>query len=90
MKDAPAQGDDHQLILNLLTSANSLASIRDALDRIARQSSDKQLNIYLGPVRKVLGSATLQTMDDSVKIKLPIDQVPYSPLIAYCRRNGGT
>ena len=86
MKAGYPEPDDHQLISNVVTSAGTLASMREALDRIARQCSDKQLTISLAPVRKALASAALQNIDDSARITLPVDQAPYSSLIAYCRR----
>jgi hypothetical protein len=72
-----------------LTSSTTLASKREVLNLVARQSSDAQLKIYVAAVRAVLASAAVQYMKDSVTIELPLDRVPYSALIAYCRRRIG-
>ena len=87
--NTPAEPDDHELILNVLTGSHTLAFVREALDRVARQSSDRQLKIYLAPVRNVLASAALQNRNEREGIRLPDDQAPYSALMAYCRRKVG-
>ena len=81
--------DDLQAILDALLNGGTLASIRATLNRVMRESSDGQLKIYLAPVRAILGSAAIKSMDDSTSIVLPSKSTPYGPLIAYCRRRIG-
>jgi hypothetical protein len=78
-----------RLILDALSTGGTLGHVRAALNAVARQTSDERLKIYLAPVRQVLASTALQTMDDSVKMAFPLDRAPYSALMAYCRRQGG-
>jgi hypothetical protein len=83
------QEDSFRKILNALTEARTLAEMRAALADVTRLSSDQQLKIYLAPVRHVLASVALHTMDGSRKIRMPIERPPFSALIAYCRRRLG-
>jgi hypothetical protein len=78
-----------RIILEALTYGATLAHVRAALAHVARQSSDRQLKTYLAPVRRVLASAAIQSMDESVQLKLPLDRPPYNALVAYCRRCTG-
>ena len=77
------------VVLDVLTRGVSLDRLRASLNQVARLSSDEQLKIYIAPVRRILASAALESMDKSEKIALPLDRQPYSALIAYCRRGIG-
>ena len=74
------------VVLDVLTRGVSLDRLRASLNQVARLSSDEELKIYIAPVRRILASAAVESMDKSGKITLPLDRQPYSALIAYCRR----
>jgi hypothetical protein len=69
-----------------LTKGRTLAEVRATLSRVACTSSDKQLKIYLAPVREVFASAALKTMDAASTIKIHTERQPYKALITYCQR----
>jgi hypothetical protein len=74
------------VVLDVLTKGVPLHRLRASLSQVARLSSDNQLKLYIAPVRRLLASIALESMDKSEKMALPLDRPPYSALIAYCRR----
>jgi hypothetical protein len=90
MNAATEQESHLRLIIDALTQPRSLAHVRATLTQVACTSSDKELSIYLAPVREVFASVALTTMNRAATMELPIERQPYSALIAYCRRRLGT
>jgi hypothetical protein len=77
------------VVVDMLTKGVPLDRLRASLTQVARLSSDEQLKLYIAPVRRLLASIALESMDKSENLALPLDRPPYSALIAYCRRGIG-
>jgi hypothetical protein len=69
-----------------LTNGRTVADVRTALSRVACTSSDKQLKIYLAPVRELFASAALDSMGAASTIKIHTERQPYKALMTYCER----
>jgi hypothetical protein len=61
-------------ILRVLTQGIAISDVRATLADVARQSSDEQLKSYLAPVRRLLASPTFPSMEQSVKMPLPLER----------------
>lgn len=73
---------EYELILQALRSeTGNPKAIRDALGHLL-SSEDRDLRIYLGDVLQLLASPFLL----QANVKLPLDQPPFEPLVAYCER----
>ena len=77
------------VVLDMLTKGVPLDRLRASLSQVARLSSDDQLKLYIAPVRRLVASIALESMDKSENLALQLDRPPYSALIAYCRRGIG-
>ena len=85
IKPSIEQQNNLRLIIDALTKVSTVADVRAALSRVACTSSDKQLKIYLAPVRELFVSAALHSRDAAATIKIRIERQPYKALMAYCQ-----